>query len=86
LKQGLIVNDTALIAEFCCQSQGLAYLPEMEITNDLAAGQLHKTLTEFIPPTSGLYLCFPARTRRQAKLRAFIDLARAGNWRVHANY
>lgn len=83
---GLIANDTALIADFCRQSQGLAYLPEMEITADLAAGRLHKTLSEFIPPTSGLYLYFPARTQQQAKLRAFIDLARAGNWRVHANY
>ncbi|TFW27259.1 LysR family transcriptional regulator [Duganella callida] len=82
---GLIVNDTTLIAEFCRQGQGLAYLPEIEISTDLSSGKLEKTLQAFIPRSTGLYLYFPARTQQDAKLRAFVDTARAGNWRVRAN-
>jgi DNA-binding transcriptional LysR family regulator len=72
---GLVVDDTALIAEFARASLGLAYLPDMEITEDLDAGRLERVLHTFVPPTAGLYLYFPARTQQQPKLRAFIDMA-----------
>ncbi|NYE62865.1 DNA-binding transcriptional LysR family regulator [Duganella sp. 1224] len=82
---GLIVNDTTLIAEFARQGLGLAYLPAVEIKNDLLAGRLENILADDIPRTSGLYLYFPARTQQQPKLRVLIDAARAGNWLDHAN-
>ena len=84
-KGGLIVNDTTLIAEFARQGQGLAYLPEIEIKNDLIDGRLENILAGHIPPTSGLYLYFPARTQHQPKLRVLIDAARAGNWLERAH-
>jgi DNA-binding transcriptional LysR family regulator len=83
---GLIVNDTTLIAEFARQGQGLAYLPAIEIKEDLMSGRLENILADDIPPTSGLYLYFPARTQQQTKLRVLIDAARAGNWLDHADY
>lgn len=84
-KGGLIANDTTLIAEFAREAQGLAYLPDIEIKDDLAQGRLEKVLSDYVPRTSGLYLYFPARTQQQPKLRVLIDAARAGNWQEHAD-
>ena len=73
----LVVNDTGLIAEFARAGLGLAYLPDIEIADDLASGRLQRVLAPFVPVSSGLFLYFPARTQSQPKLRAFIDMARA---------
>ncbi len=73
----LVVNDTTLIADFARSGLGLAYLPDVEIEQDLAAGRLQRVLQSYIPTTTGLYLYFPARTQSQPKLRAFIDTALA---------
>lgn len=72
---GLIVNDSTLIAQFAREGLGLAYMSDLEIARDLASGRLERVLEAFVPPTSGLYLYFPAQTQKQAKLRAFVDMA-----------
>jgi DNA-binding transcriptional LysR family regulator len=76
--QRLVVNDTGLIADFARSGLGLAYLPDVEIVQDLADARLERVLEAFVPPTSGLFLYFAARTQSQPKLRAFIDMATAG--------
>ena len=77
--QRLVVNDTGLIADFVRSGLGLAYLPDIEIAADLAAGQIERVLQPFVPRTSGLFLYFAAKTQSQPKLRAFIDMAKAGD-------
>jgi DNA-binding transcriptional LysR family regulator len=74
---GLIVNDRNLMIAAARAGQGLAYVSDFEVMDDLAAGTLVQVLQSFVPPSSGLYLYFPARTQSQPKLRAFIDLATA---------
>ena len=71
----LVVNDTGLIADFARSGLGLAYLPDIEIAEDLAEGRLERVLDALIPKTSGLFLYFAAKTQSQPKLRAFIDMA-----------
>ena len=71
----LVVNDTGLLADFARAGLGLAYLPDIEIADDLASGRLQRVLAPFVPATSGLFLYFAARTQSQPKLRAFIDIA-----------
>jgi len=73
--QHLVVNDTGLIADFVRSGLGLAYLPDIEIAADLAAGRLERVLQPFVPRTSGLFLYFAAKTQSQPKLRALIDMA-----------
>jgi len=73
----LVANDTALIADFARSGLGLAYLPDIEIADDLAHGRLERVLQPFIAPTSGLFLYFAAKTQGQPKLRALIDMATA---------
>ena len=75
--ENLVVNDTGLLADFARSGLGLAYLPDMEIADDIASGRLERVLQPFVPTTSGLFLYFPARAQRQPKLRAFIDMIAA---------
>jgi DNA-binding transcriptional LysR family regulator len=74
---GMVVNDTTLMADLARSGLGLAYLPDVEIAQDLADGRLLPVLQAYIPTTTGLFLYFPARTQSQPKLRAFIDTALA---------
>ncbi len=76
--QQLVVNDTGLIADFARSGLGLAYLPDIEIADDLAARRLERVLQPFVSRTPGLFLYFAAKTQSQPKLRAFIDMATAG--------
>lgn len=76
-RTSLVVNDTALLADFARSGLGMAYLPDMEIEQDLASGRLVRVLEPYIPTTSGLFLYFPVRSQSQPKLRAFIDTALA---------
>lgn len=69
------VNDTTMIASLASAGLGLAYLADIEIAGALADARLTRVLAAWTPPTSGLYLYFPARTQRQPKLRALIDTA-----------
>lgn len=72
---GLVVNDTGMIAEFVRQGLGLAYLPDIEIKADIAAGRMQRVLEDHVPSTPGLFLYFPERMQNQPKLRALIDEA-----------
>lgn len=54
---------------------GLAYLDELSIRGDLAAGTLVPVLEAWAPTVPGFFLYFPRRAQRQPKLRAFLDTA-----------
>lgn len=73
----LIVNDRTLMIAAARSGQGLAYVCDFEVSDDLASGALVSVLQPFIPRSSGLYLYFPSRSQHQPKLRAFIDLTNA---------
>lgn len=72
-ERALVVNDTTTIAEFARQGLGLAYLPDIEIEDDLKQGGLKRVLTKYVSPTPGLFLYFPQRSQSQLKLRALIE-------------
>jgi DNA-binding transcriptional LysR family regulator len=73
----IVVNDTTLIADFARSGLGLAYMPDVEIEQDIASGRLERVLSSYVPVSTGLFLYFPARTQSQPKLRAFIDTVRS---------
>lgn len=76
VKGRLIVNDRALLVDLACKGLGLAFVADLEVRSQLAAGQLEQVLQSYIPSDTGLYLYFPERSRIQPKLRAFIDIAK----------
>ncbi|OZI38135.1 LysR family transcriptional regulator [Bordetella genomosp. 10] len=72
----IVVNERASLLSFARQGLGLAYVADLEAAEDLAMGRLQSVLRDYIRPTTGLHLYFPARTQAQPKLRAFIDMAK----------
>ena len=72
----LIVDDRQLLVDLAAQGLGLAFASHVEVRDRVDAGVLESVLDAFIPSDAGMYLCFPARSQTQLKLRAFIDLAR----------
>jgi DNA-binding transcriptional LysR family regulator len=69
----LTANDTGMLAEWARQGLGIAFLPDLEIEEDVRRGRLVRVLTQFVPETSGLYLYFPMRAQYQPKMRALIE-------------
>lgn len=69
----LCANDTRMIAELARQGLGIAYLPDIEIDDDVAHGRLVRLLAVCVPETSGLYLYFPMRSQNQPKMRALVE-------------
>jgi DNA-binding transcriptional LysR family regulator len=72
----LIVDDRLLLVALAAEGLGLAFASHVEVRDRVDAGVLESVLGAFIPSDAGMYLCFPARSQSQLKLRAFIDLAR----------
>lgn len=72
----IVVNERVSLLSFARQGLGLAYVADLEAAEDLATGRLQSVLRDYIRPTTGLHLYFPARTQAQPKLRAFIDMAK----------
>jgi|GEM_PF-5758242 DNA-binding transcriptional LysR family regulator len=73
----LAVNDTTLIADVARSALGSASMPDVEIEGDLASASLQRVRENDVPPTSRLFLYFPARIQSRPKLRAVIDTALA---------
>lgn len=71
----LTANDTQMLAEWARQGLGMAYLPDLEIEDDVRCGRLVRALTQFVPETSGLFLYFPMRSQNNPKMRALIKEA-----------
>lgn len=69
----LTANDTQMLAEWARQGMGIAWLPDLEIAEDVRRGRLVRVLTDFVPDTSGLFLYFPMRTQNQPKMRTLIE-------------
>lgn len=73
----LTLDEGGLIQEAARAGEGLAFLPENLVAEDLAAGRLVQTLGDWTPPFPGLSLYYSSRRQMPAKLRALIDLIKA---------
>ncbi len=70
------VTDTLYTRDLALAGVGIAYIFEMVVRQDLAAGRLRCVLPETAIEEPGLFLYFPRRAAEAPKLRAFIDTAR----------
>jgi DNA-binding transcriptional LysR family regulator len=74
-RSGLIVDNRQLLVDCVLEGLGLAFVSDQEVRGLVEAGRLEAFLQAYIPVDAGLYLCFPARSQTQLKLRVFVDMA-----------
>lgn len=76
VKGSLTLDNTGLILGAVRAGVGLAYLSEMDVADDIAAGRLQVVMENWTPPFDGLCLYFPDGRHVPAGLRALIELIR----------
>ncbi len=76
VKGSLTLDNMGLILEAVRAGVGLAYLSEMDVADDIAAGRLQVVMEDWTPPFDGLCLYFPDGRHVPAGLRALIELIR----------
>lgn len=72
----LVLDDPNLMLEAVRAGEGLGFLAEWYIEDDVACGKLVRVLQEWTSPFSRLALYYPAGRHVPAGLRALIDLIR----------
>jgi DNA-binding transcriptional LysR family regulator len=72
----IVVDDHLTMLELCKQDLGLVYTADLVAAAELKSRALVPVLEGFVPPGEGLFLYYPASSRRQRKLRAFVEVTR----------
>jgi LysR family transcriptional regulator for bpeEF and oprC len=75
LKPRLRVNNSLAVREGAARGLGVALLPELIAAPAVQAGQLHRLLPDWAPPTVPVHAVFASARYLTPKVRAFIDLA-----------
>jgi DNA-binding transcriptional LysR family regulator len=72
----LVFNTTALILNAAMAGFGLAYLPEQQVQQHLADGELVRVLANWCPPFSGYHLYYPSRRQPAPAFALLVDALR----------
>lgn len=73
VKGPLISNNGEALRQAARDALGLVRLPSFTVVDDLRTGRLVPVLTDWPPPTLGIYALYPANRHLSLKVRAFID-------------
>ena len=71
-----VFNDSELIADAVLAGEGIAYIPEELIQDNLLQGQLIKVLDEYAIAYPGFHLYYPHRRQQSPALKLVIDTLR----------
>jgi len=77
-------DDSASLRAAAVLGQGLIYVPNFVVAEELQSGRLIATLTDLTPIELSLDAIYPDRRHLSAKVRSFIDMA--AKRLVHANW
>lgn len=77
-KPHIIVNDLTSMINFAKAGLGIAYIYRKPIEPLLASGELVTLFDKYVPPLPRYTINFLTKRHMPARLRAFIDLAKAG--------
>lgn len=72
----LVVDTVDLTVSAALDGIGLAFVPDVTVTSQLASGQLVRVLVDWSPPFPGFYLYHSGRRQTSAALRALIAMLR----------
>jgi DNA-binding transcriptional LysR family regulator len=69
----LLANNMEILRRCAIADQGVAYLPELLVSEDISEGRLIEVLHEAKARPGGLYIVYPHNRHLSAKVRAFVD-------------
>lgn len=69
-------NDARLLVRGALDGLGLAYVDEHSVSAQLESGALRLVLEAWAPRVPGFFLYFPRRSRGEARIQAFLQVAR----------
>lgn len=69
-------NDSALRVALAESGLGLAYVPELDVTEAVRAGRLVRVLDAYAAQVPGYFLYYPSRAQRSPALQLFVQTAR----------
>jgi DNA-binding transcriptional LysR family regulator len=72
----LVFNNLAMRREAALRGLGLAYMPEDQVQDDLAKGELIRVLEDWCPPFGGYHLYYPNRRHPSPAFALVVDALR----------
>jgi len=72
----LVFNNLALRLDAALAGLGLAYLPEDQVLDHIAAGRLVRVLGDWCPPFPGYHLYYPSRRQPAPAFTVLVDALR----------
>ena len=72
----LAFNNARLIRRAAQAGFGIAYLPEDQVLDDIAAGRLVRVLGDWCPPFAGYHLYYPSRRQQSPAFALLVDALR----------
>jgi DNA-binding transcriptional LysR family regulator len=73
----LTLGDQDIIRDAVLHGDGLGYLFEDQVREEIASGKLLRVLEDWCPYYPGFFLYYPSRRQLPTALRAFIDFVKA---------
>jgi DNA-binding transcriptional LysR family regulator len=72
----LVFGTTALMLLAARAGQGLAYLTEQQVSDELASGRLKRVLADWCPPFPGYHLYYPSRRQPTQAFALLVEALR----------
>jgi len=73
----LTLGDQDIMRDAVLQGDGLGYLFEDQVRDEIETGKLVRVLEDWCPYYPGFFLYYPSRRQLPTALRAFIDFVKA---------
>ncbi|MBL8934886.1 MAG: LysR family transcriptional regulator [Archangium sp.] len=73
---GIVTNSLDVCRSMAERGQGLAYVDELSVAEQLKSGRLVTVLDDYAPTEEGLFLCSPGRAQQSPALRALIEVTK----------
>ena len=77
LREARVFSTVESITFLARRGDGIAYVPEFLVAEDLARGEIRTVLDEFVDDPVTFWAVWPASRHSSPKLRAFVDHIRA---------
>ena len=79
----VILNTGSMMLQAALDGRGLAYMPEEQVAELLAAGRLVRVLEDWCEPFAGYHLYYPSRRQPTPAFRLVLDALRVQGARAH---